>query len=89
MKKVLFIIVILIVLVACELKPGYIDSRQKYGVVKTVNLAKLDVNGEIYYYHAKWSEIAPGDTIVYVIRNYKRDNSKILLVKSVNGSVIK
>ncbi len=87
MKKVLFIFVILFVLVAC--KPNYIDSRPMHGVIKSVDNFKIDINGGIYDYDANWIEIASGDTIVYVIRNYRFDNSKLLLIKSVNGSVIK
>ena len=89
MKKVLFIFVILFVLGAC--KPNYIDSRPMHGIIKNVDNCKIDINGGIYDYDANWIEITSGDTIVYVIRNYRRssNNNKLLLVKSVNGSVIK
>lgn len=82
-------IVILIVLVACQ--PDYIDSRQMHGVVKSVTLVKVDINDGIYSYDAVPTKIATGDTLVYVIRNYKLNDEnplKLLIVKSINGSII-
>ena len=86
----IFIIILILSLYACE--PGYIDSRQMHGIVKNVNFSKIDVNGEIYWYDASLINIVPGDTIQYVIRNYRNtsdDFDKLLIVKSVNGSIIK
>lgn len=94
MKKcILFFMIMIVVLLACQ--ADYIDTIQRRGIVKDVNDFKINIDDSLYDYTfdtfgTAGLSVAPGDSILYFIRNYKNHSvSPLLYITHINGSKIK